>query len=148
MSTSLVHRLNIFNMIGSLLLTGYLVRSSWSEPNLPMGAGTTVQTAEPVQKTRPEGYIPTVKEIFSDLEEPLLESIMQKELYPKDYLPSQELIDRAIGRLRDLLVERGQWDDTLLIVTSGHGEAFFEHGLYRYALLLELILIQLPYHPS
>ena len=97
MSTSLVHRLNIFNMIGSLLLTGYLVRSSWSEPNLPMGAGTTVQTAEPVQKTRPEGYIPTVKEIFSDLEEPLLESIMQKELYPKDYLPSQELIDRAIA---------------------------------------------------
>jgi arylsulfatase A-like enzyme/4-amino-4-deoxy-L-arabinose transferase-like glycosyltransferase len=42
------------------------------------------------------------------------------------------LVDRAIGRIRDTLVGLGQWKDTLLVVTSDHGEAFFEHGLYRH----------------
>ncbi len=39
-------------------------------------------------------------------------------------------IDRALGAIRGVLVELGQWDDTLLVVTSDHGEAFFEHELY------------------
>jgi arylsulfatase A-like enzyme len=41
-------------------------------------------------------------------------------------------IDAAIGQIRDLLIELGLWDDTLLLVTSDHGEAFFEHGLYQH----------------
>jgi arylsulfatase A-like enzyme len=43
------------------------------------------------------------------------------------------LIDQAIGQIRDLLLELGQWDETLLVVTSDHGEAFFENaGLARH----------------
>ena len=42
------------------------------------------------------------------------------------------LVDRAIGLVRDQLVALGQWEDTLLVVTSDHGEAFFEHGLSRH----------------
>ena len=38
-------------------------------------------------------------------------------------------IDAALGRLRAELEELGQWEDTLLVVTSDHGEAFFEHGV-------------------
>jgi len=41
-------------------------------------------------------------------------------------------IDRAIGQIRSLLIELGQWNDTLFIITSDHGEAFFEHGLYKH----------------
>jgi arylsulfatase A-like enzyme len=41
-------------------------------------------------------------------------------------------IDRAIGQIRSLLLELDQWDDTLFVITSDHGEAFFEHGLYRH----------------
>ena len=37
-------------------------------------------------------------------------------------------IDAAVGRIRAELEDRGLWEDTLLIVTSDHGEAFFEHG--------------------
>ena len=44
-------------------------------------------------------------------------------------------IDRAIGQIRSLLLELDQWDDTLFIITSDHGEAFFEHGLYRHDLV-------------
>lgn len=39
-------------------------------------------------------------------------------------------LDAALGRIRAALRERGQWQDTLLVVTSDHGEAFFEHGIY------------------
>jgi arylsulfatase A-like enzyme len=38
-------------------------------------------------------------------------------------------VDRAIGEIRSALEELMQWDDTLFIVTSDHGEAFLEHGL-------------------
>lgn len=37
-------------------------------------------------------------------------------------------IDAALGRLRERLEALGLWEDTLLIVTSDHGEAFYEHG--------------------
>ncbi|MFT5048937.1 MAG: arylsulfatase A-like enzyme [Chlamydiales bacterium] len=41
-------------------------------------------------------------------------------------------IDRAIAEIQATLVELGQWEDTLLIVLSDHGEAFFEHGAGRH----------------
>lgn len=41
-------------------------------------------------------------------------------------------IDRALGAIRRALEERGQWEDTLLVVLSDHGESFFEHGLSRH----------------
>jgi arylsulfatase A-like enzyme len=37
-------------------------------------------------------------------------------------------IDRALGEIRRVLIDLGEWDDTLLIVTADHGEAFLEHG--------------------
>lgn len=36
--------------------------------------------------------------------------------------------DRKLGRLFDGLEERGVLDDTIVILTSDHGEEFFEHG--------------------
>lgn len=41
-------------------------------------------------------------------------------------------IDRALGRVRERLQARGLWRDTLVVVTSDHGEGFFEHGLYMH----------------
>ena len=41
-------------------------------------------------------------------------------------------IDRALGQIRALLTELDQWDDTLFVITSDHGEAFFEHGMYKH----------------
>ena len=36
--------------------------------------------------------------------------------------------DHAIGELIHHLEQRGQWEDTVLVVTSDHGEGFLEHG--------------------
>ena len=37
-------------------------------------------------------------------------------------------VDRQVGVLIDGLRESGQLDDTLIVLTADHGEAFFEHG--------------------
>ena len=37
-------------------------------------------------------------------------------------------LDREVGRLFDYLKQSGLYENTLILVTSDHGEAFFEHG--------------------
>ncbi len=54
------------------------------------------------------------------------------EAIQRSYAARIARIDSALGALRDELVSLGQWDDTLLVVTSDHGEGFFEHGLYMH----------------
>ncbi len=44
-------------------------------------------------------------------------------------------IDTAIGRIRRLLEDLGQWEDTLLILTSDHGEGFYEHDVGKHGWL-------------
>ncbi|MFW6012345.1 MAG: sulfatase [bacterium] len=53
--------------------------------------------------------------------------------------------DRALGRLLDALEERGFLEDTLVVVTSDHGEQFWEHGSWRHGQNLydEQILVPL-----
>ncbi len=63
-----------------------------------------------------------------------------------------ELVDQQLGRVLAELRERGRWDDTIVIVTSDHGEAFGEdprlpdhHGEMVYNPLVHVPLaIRLP----
>ncbi|MEO7794573.1 MAG: sulfatase [Thermoanaerobaculia bacterium] len=41
-----------------------------------------------------------------------------------------ETLDRQLGQFFDDLVSAGLWDDTLIVLTGDHGEAFGEHGYY------------------
>ena len=56
-------------------------------------------------------------------------------------------IDDALGRIKRALVDRGQWEDTLLVVLSDHGEAFFErprqqrHGYVPFDQVLRVPLV-------
>jgi arylsulfatase A-like enzyme len=42
-------------------------------------------------------------------------------------------IDREIGQLLDALVETGRYDDTVIVVTSDHGDGFMEHGFISHS---------------
>jgi arylsulfatase A-like enzyme len=53
-------------------------------------------------------------------------------------------LDQELGRLTDELKRRGLLDNTLLIVTSDHGEQFGEHGLHQHGNSLYLPLLQVP----
>lgn len=50
-------------------------------------------------------------------------------------------VDSELGRLFDALAERGLAEDTLIVLTSDHGEEFFEHGAktHRNALYKESV---------
>lgn len=53
-------------------------------------------------------------------------------------------VDWLIDRLRQLLRERGLLDDTLLIVTSDHGEGLGQHGYYSHGLHLYEEQLRIP----
>jgi arylsulfatase A-like enzyme len=53
-------------------------------------------------------------------------------------------LDRTLAKLLDDLRERGLWDNTLVIVTSDHGEEFFEHGSIGHKNSLYEELIRVP----
>jgi phosphoglycerol transferase MdoB-like AlkP superfamily enzyme len=50
------------------------------------------------------------------------------------YLNGLHHSDAEIGRLVEWLAETGQLDETLLVVTGDHGEAFGQHGQFGHAL--------------
>jgi arylsulfatase A-like enzyme len=53
-------------------------------------------------------------------------------------------VDRELGRLLDGLRARGLYDDALIIVTSDHGEAFYEHGHWQHSETLYQEMIRVP----
>jgi arylsulfatase A-like enzyme len=56
--------------------------------------------------------------------------------------------DRAIGRLLEALEQRGRMDDTVVVVTSDHGEEFLEHGgcFHIRSLHREIVHVPLVYY--
>ncbi len=58
--------------------------------------------------------------------------------------------DRAFGFLREQLEEMGIWDETMVIVTSDHGDEFWEHGGVGHGHNLHQELVHVPlimYYP-
>lgn len=53
-------------------------------------------------------------------------------------------VDEYLGKLFDDLAERGLWDDTLVIVTSDHGDEFLEHGYKGHRRNLYQSTLQVP----
>jgi len=53
-------------------------------------------------------------------------------------------VDHHLGRVLDALAKRPFADRTLIIITSDHGEAFGEHGLYRHGFELWEELVRVP----
>jgi arylsulfatase A-like enzyme len=77
---------------------------------------------------------------------------MNKERLPADqvegmlaaYEGSIAMLDREIGRLLDSLRARNRLENTILIVSSDHGEFFGEHGLFEHAKAPYLEVIHVP----
>jgi arylsulfatase A-like enzyme len=49
------------------------------------------------------------------------------------YDESLRYVDAQIARLFEHLRATGQWDDTLVVLTGDHGQAFYEHGFATHA---------------
>lgn len=55
-----------------------------------------------------------------------------KELIEAAYDEEVRFVDRELGRFFEALEARGMWDESLVVLTSDHGEEFFEHGGFEH----------------
>ncbi len=78
---------------------------------------------EPLPRSRREHN--AASEWFGDFD-----TDAQKRRIRAAYFASITLVDQAVGRILDALVASGQWDDTLIIYTSDHGEMLQDKGYY------------------
>jgi arylsulfatase A-like enzyme len=52
--------------------------------------------------------------------------------------------DAAFGALIDLLVQRGLWDETVIVFVSDHGEEFLNHGGWEHGKTLHTEMLDVP----
>jgi arylsulfatase A-like enzyme len=64
---------------------------------------------------------------YARLENPNPDPSLAEE-YRKAYEGEVRYLDREIGKLLAFLKEQGLYEETLLLLTSDHGEEFYEHG--------------------
>ena len=60
------------------------------------------------------------------------------------YISAAEYLDQKIGELIEILKKEGFYDNTLIIVTSDHGQAFNEHGYMYHEIFLHDEIIRVP----
>ncbi|MEA2604660.1 MAG: hypothetical protein QOF89_5652 [Acidobacteriota bacterium] len=52
--------------------------------------------------------------------------------------------DAAFGALIDLLVQRGLWEETVIVFVSDHGEEFLDHGSWEHGKTLHTEMLDVP----
>lgn len=60
------------------------------------------------------------------------------------YVQAISGLDQRVERIISVLREAGRWDDTLLVVTSDHGQAFGEHGMLFHMFRVDEQLTRIP----
>ena len=53
-------------------------------------------------------------------------------------------LDYKLEQIFSLLIKRGQFENTIIIITTDHGEAFGEHGVFGHQFLLTNSLLHVP----
>ena len=62
----------------------------------------------------------------------------------KEYLAEMEYLDEQIGKLISTLKKVGKYDNTMIIITSDHGQAINEHGYMLHSTYLYDELVRIP----
>ncbi|MFG0317600.1 MAG: sulfatase-like hydrolase/transferase [Planctomycetota bacterium JB042] len=97
-----------------------------------------------------EYFLPGSPEKFSQLRDDVKAGRMA--CPPKEQEGLRLLYDATIRHLDDVLkqvaaqlIERGEWEETLVVVTSDHGEEFFEHGEFAHGHSMADNLLRVPW---
>jgi arylsulfatase A-like enzyme len=60
------------------------------------------------------------------------------------YQDSFETLDQRLGRIRTIFEGANRWDNSLVIVTSDHGQCFGEHGMYWHGVRTDEEMLRVP----
>ncbi len=60
------------------------------------------------------------------------------------YEAETRFVDASLGEVLDAVRDQGLWDDSLIVVTSDHGEEFWEHGSVEHGHTLYEELVRVP----
>jgi arylsulfatase A-like enzyme len=62
----------------------------------------------------------------------------------REYVIETEYLDRYIGKIVELLKAKGEYDNTMIIVTSDHGQEFMEHGYMYHGIYVHDEIARIP----
>ena len=82
--------------------------------------------------------VPSVRAGELELSEP------QREWVSKLYAAEVSFVDDNVGRILQTLRDLGLYDEALIVLTSDHGEEFWEHGGYEHGHTLYDELLRVP----
>lgn len=71
-------------------------------------------------------------------------SAEEKESFITSYDNCLAFLDNSVGELLDSVSHLPGWENTIVIITSDHGESFGEHGTYNHALNLYREVLHVP----
>lgn len=138
--------------------TADLTRMSvdWLEANRDQDNFFWVHYIDPhLPYTPPEGLVPLVKpprnlskqfvhRTSKRISLDIVESEAQRAWLKALYSSEVRYIDDYVGKLIDALVRLGLYEESLIVLTSDHGEEFWEHGSYEHGHTLYDELIGVP----
>tara|TARA_R110002072_G_scaffold128081_2_gene265613 strand:- start:1416 stop:3422 length:2007 start_codon:yes stop_codon:yes gene_type:complete len=99
---------------------------------------------------KPQGYTPVrwrttfIRKIKGESHDPA-QLVADTQYNSTLYDATVAQADAGLGRLTALLDELGQLDDTIIIVTSDHGEAFLEHGRIHHSNTVHEEMVRVPF---
>ena len=99
-------------------------RSAWYTGDFPADARSLNRAATPLGRKPTEDDIRFVRARYDE---------------------NVRFADHLVGELIRTVRDAGRYDDALIVVTSDHGEAFFEHGRFLHARLLYDEFLRVPF---
>lgn len=107
-------------------------------------AGAVVDAAISYHEERKAGPFFTFLHVFDPHQPQMPPAPYDIEYRDRPYDGEIAYVDAQLGRFFDFLKERGEWDNTLVVLTADHGEGLGEHGELTHAILLHQATLHIP----
>lgn len=109
-------------------------------PHMPYMPPEKYQSRDPAQRSMGVAFDDVRSARMGSIIRTAKERAWVRELYDGEV----RYVDAEIGRLLDSLRDLGIYDDTLIILTSDHGEEFWDHDLFEHGHSLYNELVRVP----
>lgn len=118
----------------------FFLTASFYAPHDPYCVSSPNDSLIDWQEIEPLPIVADTRPSVEHVGEQSLRQILPEDMRKKNiahYLANVSLIDREVGRMVDSLKEKGVYENTLIIITSDHGDTLGEHRIWGKNLFYE-----------